>query len=147
MEFYDTKDLRDDEIYLDLKKTKQADPERNRVPAYSFDICLLDSTIVGNCSLRVGHNRNIYYAGNMGYGWLYVYLGNKYSLKACKLLFKLAKKHNIDYLYITCKPDNLPSDTICRLLGGKLIETTDVPKDLDMYEEGIHRVNIYKLDI
>ena len=147
MKFFDTKDLRDDEIYLDLKKTKQANPEKNYVPAYDFDICLLDSTIVGNCSLRVGHNRNIYYAGNIGYGVLEEYRGNKYSLKASKLLFKLAKKHDLEYLYITCKPDNLPSDTICRLLGGKLIETTDVPKDLEMYEEGVHRVNIYKYDI
>ena len=31
--------------------------------------------------------------------------------------------------------------------GGKFIETTDVPEDLEMYEEGVHRVNIYKFDI
>ena len=66
--FYDTGDLRDGEIVLQLKETREAQPEKRWLPAYYFDICLPDGTKAGNCSLRVGHNEKTRIGGNIGYG-------------------------------------------------------------------------------
>ena len=68
-------------------------------------------------------------------------------MKACKLLFNLAKKHEMDYLIITCKPDNIPSYRTCELLGGDLIEVKEVPKDHDLRRQGYTDVNIYRFDL
>ncbi|MBQ1404088.1 MAG: hypothetical protein IIY85_02240, partial [Lachnospiraceae bacterium] len=35
--------------------------------------------------------------------------GNHYAEKACRLLFELARRHEMDYLIISCQPTNLPS--------------------------------------
>ena len=73
--------------------------------------------------------------------------GHRYAAKACLLLFRQAKKHGMDHLYITCPVDNHASARTCELAGGKLIETADVPQDNDMYAEGIRRVKIYRFGI
>ena len=35
--------------------------------------------------------------------------GHHYAGKACKLLFQLAQRHGMEYVIITCNPDNYPS--------------------------------------
>ena len=55
----------------------------------------------------------MFYGGNIGYGINAEHRGNNYAGKACKLLFKLAKKHSLDYLYITCDPTNIASAKTC----------------------------------
>ena len=144
MEFFDTSDLRSEELVLRLDRTSQAQPERNWVPAYYFTICLPDGTPVGGCDLRIGHNRSTYLGGNIGYHVDETYRGHRYAAKACALLFRQARKHGMDHLYISCPVENLASDCTCRLAGGSLAETADVPEDNDMYAEGIRRVNIYR---
>ena len=47
--FYDTEDLRDGEIMLQLERTAEGNPEKNWVPAYYFGICLADGTRIGQC--------------------------------------------------------------------------------------------------
>lgn len=47
MNFFDTSDLNDNEIYLSLIKTGEGIPKKGWVPGYSFDICLLDGTKIG----------------------------------------------------------------------------------------------------
>ena len=42
MEFFDTSDLKSDEIFLRLTKTLDAQPEKRWLPVYYFDICLPD---------------------------------------------------------------------------------------------------------
>ena len=61
---------------------------------------------MGKIDLRIGHNGNVYYGGNIGYSVDKKYRGHHYAGKACLLLFELAKKHHMDYLIITCVPDN-----------------------------------------
>ena len=51
--FYNTENLKDNEIYLSLRKTCDAQPEKAWLPAYYFDICLLDGTKIGVCDLRM----------------------------------------------------------------------------------------------
>ena len=81
----------DNEIYLSLTGTYEAIPEKGRVPSYSFNICLLDGTKVGFCNFRVDNSELTKYCGNIGYGIDEKYRGNKYSARASKLLFQLAK--------------------------------------------------------
>ena len=148
MKFYNSDDLKDDEIYLKLIKTVDEQPEKRWVPSYYFDICLLDGTKIGKCDLRVGHNDKTYIGGNIGYGILQEYRGHHYSLKATKLLFNLARKHQMEYVIITCNPDNLASSKIIEEAGGKLLEITDIPIDNEMYEEGKRKkVKVYKITL
>ncbi|MDV4150941.1 GNAT family N-acetyltransferase [Clostridium sp. AL.422] len=145
--FYDVTDLRTKEIYLKLTKTCVEQPEKRWLPAYYFDICLLDGTIIGNCDLRIGHNDKTYIGGNIGYGIDEKYRGHRYAAKACELLFKQAKKHHMDYLIITCNPDNIASYKTCEIAGGELIEIAAIPEDNEMYAEGKRQVKIFKFDI
>ena len=145
--FFDVDDLRTDEIFLKLNKTCEEQPEKRWLPAYYFDICLLDGTSVGACDLRIGHNDKTYIGGNIGYNVNEEYRGNHFAGKACKLLFQLAKKHGLDYVIITCDPDNVASYKTCEYAGGKYIETVDIPEDNEMYAVGKRLVKIYRFDI
>ena len=40
----------------------------------------------------------------------------------------------MEYLIITCVPDNIPSARTCELSGGTFIEVADIPEDM-LYEE------------
>ena len=147
MEFFDTSDLHTEEITLRLDSTSQARPDIGWVPAYYFTICLPDGTPVGGCDLRIGHTPKTYLGGNIGYHVDEAYRGRRYAAKACALLFRQARKHDMDHLFISCPVDNAASDRTCRLAGGELAEAADVPEDNDMYAEGIRRVNIYRFDL
>lgn len=145
--FYDISDLKTKEICLQLEKTCEAQPEKKWLPAYYFDICLLDGTKIGKCDLRIGHNEKTYIGGNIGYSIDGPYRGHHYAAKACELLFKQARKHDLDYLIITCDPTNAASSRTCELAGGNFIEKTDIPEDNEMYSEGKREVFIYRFDI
>lgn len=145
--FLDVSDLKTDVIFLRLVKTCDAQPEKQWVPTYYFDICLLDGQRIGHCDLRIGHNDKTYIGGNIGYGIDEPYRGHHYAAKACSLLFHLAKKHKMDYVIITCGPTNKASSRTCELAGGTYIETVDIPEDNEMYLEGKRKVMIYRFDM
>ena len=134
-EFLDTSFLRDDEIYLELEKTVPADPTKNWVPAYHFFICSHSGGRMGNTDLRIGHNDQLFYGGNIGYSVDPEFRGHHYAARACKLLFELAKRHGLEYLYITCNPDNIASYRTCEFAGGKLLGVYELPEDNDMRVE------------
>lgn len=92
--------------------------------------------MIGACELRIGHNDNLYYGGNIGYGIEEEYRGHHYAGKACLLLFELARKHDLKYLIITCNPDNYASRKTCEYAGGELLEIVKLPEDSDMREKG-----------
>ncbi len=147
MEFFDTSDLKSDEIFLRLTKTCDAQPEKRWLPVYYFDICLPDGTRIGNCDLRIGHNEKTYIGGNIGYRVDEAFRGHHYAAKACRLLFRLAEKHGLDHLFITCRPENLASAGTCEDAGGKFVEIAAVPEDNEMYADGAGQVRIYRFDI
>lgn len=142
--FFDTSFLKDEEISLVLGRTAAANPERGWVPAYYFAICNKDGVKIGECDLRVGHNENTYYGGNIGYSINEEYRGHHYAGKACLLLFELAKRHNMDYLIISCDPDNFASRKTCEYAGGKLSEIAELPEGNDMRSNGETEKCIYK---
>jgi predicted acetyltransferase len=142
--FFDTSNLKTDEIFLKLEKTVEANPVTGWLPAYHFKICLLNGIEVGHCDFRVG---KIYFGGNIGYGVDEPYRGNHYAGKACLLLFDLARKHGMDYVYITCNPDNLASRKTCEYANGVLEAVVDLPKENDMYLEGERQKCIYRFNL
>lgn len=148
MVFLDTDFLESNEIKLLLEKTTEADPVKNYVPAYHFLICDRQRTVMGHCALRIGYNDSLYYVGHIGYSIYEGYRGNHYAAKACKLLFLLAKKHGMSYLYITCNPDNLPSRRICEYLQGEFLGVADLPEDNDMrINKGKTQMCIFKFNL
>lgn len=147
MEFLNTDNLKTDEIVLKLDHTCEANPEKQWVPAYYFNICLPDGTAIGYCDLRIGHNQKLYVGGNIGYGIDAPYRGHRYAAKACKLLFGLAKCHGLDYVIITCQPDNIASARTCEIAGGRFLEIVDIPEDNEMYAEGKRKVRVYRFEI
>ena len=147
MDFYPTDDLRDDAIWLRLDRACGARPERRWLPAYYFDICLPDGTKAGHCDLRIGHNDKTYIGGNIGYSVDEPFRGHHYAARACALLFRQARKHQMEHLIITCDPDNRASARTCELAGGTYLETTPIPEDNEMYAEGKRRVMVWRFDL
>lgn len=145
--FFPTDFLKNDEIQLILDRTCDEDPVRKYVPAYHFAICNLSGEKMGICDLRIGHNENLYYGGNIGYEIFPAFRGHHYAAKACKLLFLLAAKHDLEYLYITCNPENTPSRRTCEYAGGTLLEITELPPDNNMRDDGATYKCIYKFTL
>jgi predicted acetyltransferase len=146
--FFEPEKFKSDEIFLKLDKFTEAVPEKNWVDAYHFKICLVsDGTEVGNCDLRIGNTEKLFFGGNIGYGIDELYRGNYYAGKACLLLFKLAKLHNMEYLYITCNPENIASRRTCEYAGGILEIIVELPTDNDMYIRGDRKKCIYKFNL
>ncbi len=142
--FFDVRFLKTDEIYLRLVCTTDADLDKGYVPAYHFTICTLDGVEVGECDFRIGFNENLYYGGNIGYSVYEGCRGSHYAGKACLLLFELARKHNFEYLYITCNPDNIASRKTCEFAGGVLKEIVPIPVYNPMFLSGEKEKCIYK---
>ena len=146
--FLDTSFLKTDEIQLRLERTAERDPVKNWVPTYYFSICDSQGHKMGDCDLRIGHNENTYYGGNIGYNVEPEFRGHHYASKACRLLFELAKKHGMDYLIITCNPDNWPSRKTCEYAGGTLAEIVGLPEDNEMrVEDGETEKCIYRFKL
>ena len=142
--FIDATFLKNNEIRLVLEKTDNGDDKKEWVPAYHFAICNHDGIKMGICDLRIGHNDNLYYGGNIGYHIDEQYRGHHYAGKACLLLFELAKKHQLEYVIITCNPDNYASRKTCEYAGGKLLEIVELPENNDMRESGETEKCIFK---
>ena len=145
--FYDTGNLQDGEIKLHLLRTAQADPVRGWLPAYHFEIHQMDGTKVGFCDLRVGHNEKSYYGGNVGYTVFPPFRGHGYAAKACRLMLKLAQKHNMERVIVTCQPENLASAKTCEHCGGELLEIADIPQTSEMYAQGKRKVRVYRIQL
>ena len=103
--------------------------------------------VVGRINLRIGNNENTKYGGHIGYEVNKKFRGNHYAARSLKLLFPLAKKHGINPLWITCDPENVPSQKTCELAGGKLIEIVDLPEHNDQYQRGERKKCRYRFDL
>lgn len=143
-ELPDPADLMGEEVRLRLTRMTPADPARQFLPAWHFEICMADGTPVGVCDLRLGHNVKTLYGGNIGYEVFPEHRGHRYAAKAVALLLRLAKKQGLEYVSITCQPDNGASDRTCRISGGQDTGVVDLPEDNDMYKEGKRRVRIFR---
>lgn len=140
--------LIDDDLELVLVKKVPANKKKRYFPAYQFEMRNAKTEErIGDITLRVGNNTNTKYGGHIGYGVDEKFRGNHYAARSCKLLFPFAKQHGLNTVWITCNPENIPSRRTCELIGGKLIEIADLPKDNDEYKRGERKKCRYKFDI
>ena len=148
MQFLNTDFLVNEEIKLVVKRLAEGNPERNWVSAYHFHICDLNGNEMGACDLRIGYTEGLYYGGHIGYSVNEEYRGNHYAAKACLLLFDLARKHDMTYLYITCSPDNIASRKTLEYLQGEFIGVIELPEGNDMkIMEGATHKCIFRFDL
>ena len=146
--FLNTQELMGEEIYLKLEKTAEENPAKGYVPAYYFSIHRrADGMRVGHCDLRIGHNENTKFGGNIGYSIDESYQGNHYAGKACLLLLRLASKHELGQVIITCDPINIASRKTCEFLDARFIEETDIPSWHEMYREGKLSTCRYEIEL
>jgi tagatose 1,6-diphosphate aldolase len=139
--------LNDGEVELLIAKLHPADAFAGYVPSYDFIIALsADHTPIGMLSVRIGHNQNTYYGGNVGYHIDPPYRGHHYAAKACELAKQVGIRHRMDYFIITCNPDNHPSRRTIERAGGQFMECVLLPEDNAMYQAGEHYKLIYRVD-
>ena len=135
--FLDYDYLTDGEIDLIIEEKAEAYEAKGYLPAYRYEIRLHNGKdIVCRIDLRIGHNKNTYYGGNIGYKIEEAYRGHHYAAKACKLVKQVAMAHGMDKLIITNNPDNIPSRNTCENIGARLVEIVDLPEDNEMYQLG-----------
>lgn len=131
-QFLSSSGLSDSEIYLKIEKCIPGD-----IPLYIMNIVVwATNNTVGQITLQVASGAKIYYSGHIGYRVSEEFRGHNYALKACRLMFKQAKKHKMSQLVITCNPDNLPSRRTLEKLGGFLREIVPVPEWHELYARG-----------
>jgi len=147
--FLEPGELRDDHIILHLVATKPADPTRNWVPYYVFQIVSAQTARrAGEIHLRVGNTEHMrLYGGHIAYGVRTEFRGNHFAARALRLLMPLARRHGLSELWITCNPENVASRRTCELAGAELIEIVDLPQHVDMYHEGERQKCRYRLDL
>lgn len=135
--FLGTTDLKDEEIYLKLQGTAEADDSKGFLPSYYFTIHRRENDVeLGRCDLRVGFNRGTEINGNLGFTIHTPYRGHHYAGKACLLLLRLARKHHMECLIITCRPENIASRKTCLSVGAELQEIFELPEGHDLNRNG-----------
>ena len=141
-------DLTQENITLQLDRAQEGSDQKGYVPAYHFYI--IDKNTgkkAGRCDLRLGHNERLYYGGNIGYTVFPDFRGDHFAQKACRVLFKLAKAHEMEYVLITCDPDNIASRKTLEGLDGELLGVYPLPDWHDMYKAGHLHTCILKFKI
>ncbi len=148
-EFRNPGTLVDGDLELVLVEKYPGDPGIGFVPAYRFEMRLRGTaTKVGDIDLRVGYtNHLVMYGGQIGYTVLPQHRGHRYAARACKLLFPLARSHDMNTLWVSCNPDNVASRRTLELARGELVEIVDVPEDTDIYRRGEHQKCRYRFEL
>lgn len=147
MKFKNTTYLKNTDVQLRIRETVDNEPKYGGAPVYYFDILNIDGDKVGTCELRVGHNDELYYYGNILCEIEPRYQGRHFAYKATKLLLLLAKEHNMGYISVTCAKDNMKIKSTCDMLGMKLLDECDLPENHPIRSKGGKDAAIYVLDI
>ncbi len=132
-------------VSLRTERLAPADPVKQYVPAYHFQI-MADGQPVGRITLRIGYPDSLFYGGQIGYAVDEPYRGHGYAGDACRLLFPLMRAHGMGAAVITNEVTNAASRRVCEKIGARFLCQTDIPRDHEMYQKGSRRVNVYALD-
>jgi tagatose 1,6-diphosphate aldolase len=119
---------------------QSADPANGIAPGYHFWMRCHDTPdlpIAGGIGLRIGSSPDLErYYGHVGYHVYPTHRGRHYAERAVRLLLPLAARHGQRTLWITCNPDNWPSQRTCQRLGAALVDTVAVPADHALFARG-----------
>ncbi|WP_187265454.1 GNAT family N-acetyltransferase [Reinekea thalattae] len=126
-----------DSVGLVYNRVIPASEALEAVPAYLFNIVLLNGTPIGQIDLRLGSKPSLLkYGGQLGYGIRRGYRGHSYAAEACLLLKTVALEEGFSELWITCNPDNIASIRTCEKIGATYIERVDVPQGSELWRRG-----------
>lgn len=139
--------LVDGELRLELLTFDSGDSETNELPLYIFDMNYSDSEAsMGQIGLRIGYSEDVEkYQGNIGYHVDPPYQGNRYAARSVRLLLPFAKRHGLDWVWITCNPDNGASRRTCEIVGAELVDIVEIPTGHRYYQQGERRKCRYLL--
>ena len=144
--FFDNFDcLFGDKVKLKIIEKNKGDNEI--VPFYYYDIYNSNDVHVGKISMRIGNNFHSYYNGHIGYEIFDEHSGNHYSYEAARLLFRVARAHQMLTLFLTCAQSNAASIKTIEKLGGIKKEVVKIPKECFFYHERIEDYCIYILSL
>lgn len=136
------------DIALILNRILSEKQALENVPAYLFDIVLLDGTGVGHIDLRIGDSEAlIKYSGHIGYGIDRAHRGHGYAAEACKLVKYVAIHLGFEELWITCNPGNTASIRTCEKIGSVFVEQVDIPKTNELWRRGDRQKRRYRWDL
>lgn len=143
--FFDVGDLADDDLELVLSRTYPGNPERGHVPEYIFDMRHPGSSEnMGEIRLRVGEVP--VYVSHISYSVFPEHRGNHYAARSCRLVARLAKRHSMSELAITCLVNNAASKRTCELAGAEFVGIVKVPDEgVDEYHKKIDQKCKYVL--
>lgn len=131
-------------ISLSLSSVDSPNEKKQYVKAHNYDI-IVSGKRVGRCVLRIGHNQNTFWGGNIGYFIDPPFRGQNYAQKACLLLFEEAVAEGLDYLIITCNPDNIASRKTCeKLPNAMFLGILALPQNNEMRFKGETEKCVYK---
>src|SRR5438552_19020936 len=145
--FLDPGELRDGELELVLVARNPADPVKQWVPSYDFEL-RADDERAGRINFRAVDVPSLQmYGGHFAYAVEPKFRGHHYAERGVRLLFPFARRHGFTTVYITCNPDNWPSRRTCERLGATLAEIIPLPPDNDMYLAGEREKCRYRIDL
>ncbi len=130
---------------------QEADPRRNRVPAYHFWMVVsptpaLPLRVVGGLGFRVGSTPELEtFSGHIGYHVYPPARGRRFAERAARLVLPLARAHGMTTLWITCNPDNVASRHTCQRLGATLVDIVNITKSHEFYSRGERQKCRYRL--
>lgn len=110
----------------------------HRVPTYFFRMmsCVRGEEL-GTINLRIGSTPHLErYAGQIGYGVHPPHRGHHYAARSVQLLLPLARRHDLDPLWITCDPENGASRRSLEIAGAEFVEIVDVPENCGIRKYG-----------
>lgn len=138
-------ELRDGDLRLVLSDI--APHIYHKVPTFFFSMIYTPVGVeVGTINLRVGSTSHIErYAGHIGYGVHEPFRGSHYAARSLVLLVPLARRVDLDPLWITCDPENIASRRSLEMAGAELVEIVDVPEDCGIFQNGHPRKCRYSL--
>lgn len=121
--------------------------EFDDVPGFVFDIVVDEmKRVVGRIEYRYEEGRELLYYGHVGYVIYLPYRGHGFAEKACRAMAPLiqATDPSVKSMIITCNPDNLPSKRTIENLGAQYLETVDIAKDHELYDQGDFQKDVYE---
>lgn len=114
--FIDSGPLRDSELELVIERTQLRNKCMGNPPCYTFTMRHRpDGQRAGYIDVRLRRaDLLVYYAGHIGYRVEPPFRGHRFAARSCYLVLPLFKEHDINPVWITCNPDNVPSRRTCQ---------------------------------